>query len=217
MKLSTLNLKGLSAGALALALGLVVYPAAGNTPDVHLKEVTDQLLTDIRTRKDEFRQDDEQLFAYVNKTLTPLLDGERIVRIILGKQHYESASPDQRDEFFESILQQLIRLYAKTILSYAHGDVRYLPFESKPDKPHQVVRTEFLLPARDPVDLSYLMREVDGAWRVFEVRAAGIFLVKSLRKSLRPEIDQNGLEAVIKRLRETTPNSSALYKHRLDA
>ena len=46
--------------------------------------------------------------------------------------------------------------------------------------------------------------EVDGVWKVFEVRASGIFIIKSLRKSLRQEIDQNGLDSVIQRLEQST-------------
>ncbi len=218
VKSSTLSLKGLSAGAFALAACLCALPAvAADAPDVRLKEITDQLLTNMRSREAEFRGDDARLFAFVDETLTPFLDEERIVRIILGKQHYMQASTDQREAFLQSIRRQLIRLYSKTILAYVHGEVRYLPFESKPGKSYQVVRTEFLLPSREPVDLTYLMREVDGSWRVFEVRAAGIFLLKSLQKSLRPEIDQNGLEAVIKRLRESSPDASARYPHWLNS
>ena len=134
-------------------------------------------------------------------TLEPILDDDRILRIILGKKHYAAASAAQRGEFAESLKRQLIRLYAETILTYAGGEVRYLPFALEPAKRYQLVRTEFLLSGRAPVDLSYLMRAVDGEWRVFEVRADGIFLIRNLRDSLRPEIDQNGLGAVIERLR----------------
>ena len=79
--------------------------------------------------------------------------------------------------------------------------MRYLPFEFQPDKPYQVVRTEFLMSGKAPVDLTYLMREIESEWYVFEIRADGIFLIKSLKDSLRPEIKQNGLDAVIQRLR----------------
>ena len=196
------RLSGLLLGcACALAAPAVADEPAAGSPQQRLETVSARLLEGVRARAGEFGDDRPALDAFVRATLEPILDDDRILRIILGKRHYAAASAAQRAEFAESLKRQLIRLYAETILTYSAGKVRYLPFELNPDKRYQLVRTEFLLSGRAPVDLSYLMRAVAGEWRVFEVRADGIFLIRSLRDSLRPEIDQNGLEAVIERLR----------------
>lgn len=198
------RLSGLFLGcacALAAAAPAAADEAAGDSPQQRLEAVSTRLLEGIRGRAEEFADDRAALDAFVRETLEPILDDDRILRIILGKRHYAAADAEQRAAFAESLKRQLIRLYAETILAYADGEVRYLPFELERAKRYQLVRTEFLLSGRAPVDLSYLMRAVDGEWRVFEVRADGIFLIRSLRDSLRPEIDQNGLEAVIERLR----------------
>ena len=196
------RLSGLLLGcACALAAPAAADESAAGSPQQRLEAVSTRLLEGVRARAGEFGDDRAALDAFVRATLEPILDDDRILRIILGKRHYAAASAAQRAEFAESLKQQLIRLYAETILTYSAGKVRYLPFALDPDKRYQLVRTEFLLSGRAPVDLSYLMRAVDGEWRVFEVRADGIFLIRSLRDSLRPEIDQNGLEAVIERLR----------------
>ena len=193
----------LSGGAFALAV-LLLWAGAGATadsPQVRLQSVSDELLQQIRLRMDEFERDDEALYNFVNDTLGGVLDYDRILRIILGKKVYQEATPEQRSEFIISLKRQLLKLYAKIILQYSDGEVRYLPFEFQPDKPYQVVRTEFLMSGKAPVDLTYLMRKIEGEWYVFEIRADGIFLIKSLKDSLRPEIKQNGLDAVIQRLR----------------
>ncbi len=199
----TLKTSSLWLGAFALAGLLLWGPGllAMDSPRDHLQSVTSGLLGEIRERKSELQDDNQRLYDLVTAGLQPILDYDRIAAIVLGKKHYGQASEQQREEFIVELRRQLVRLYAETILSNAHGEVRYLPFEHKPDKAYQVVKTKFLLPGRAPFDLNYLMRDVEGAWRVFEIRAGGIFLVKSLKKTLRPEIDQNGLEAVIERWR----------------
>lgn len=205
------RLSGLLLGcacALAAALPAVADEAAEDAPQRRLEAVSTRLLEGIRARGGEFAENRAALDGFVRATLEPILDDDRILRIILGKEHYAAAGAAQRAEFAESLKRQLIRLYAETILTYSGGEVRYLPFELDPDRRYQLVRTEFLLSGRAPVDLSYLMRAVDGEWRVFEVRADGIFLIRSLRDSLRPEIDQNGLEAVIERLRAGAAGAS---------
>ena len=204
---------------LALLVTLLMLPPpleaeASLSPQEHLRTVSEQLLGQIRSRTEEFEANEQALYDYVHDTLGPVLDYDRISTIVLGRKGYQAASPEQRKAFIFSLQKQLVVLYAKTILTYSDGNIRYLPFEMKPDKSYQVVKTEFILSGRAPVDLSYLMRQVDGHWRVFEVRADGIFLIKSLRDSLRPEIDENGLDAVIERLQQSlreTSRSPALH------
>ena len=201
----------LSGGAFALA-ALLLWAGAGATaesPQVRLQGVSDELLEQIRLRMDEFERDDEALYTFVDATLGGVLDYDQILKIILGKKIYQEATPTQRDEFIVSLKRQLLELYAKVILKYADGKVQYLPFELKPGKAYRVVRTEFLMSGKAPVDLTYLMREIEGEWYVFEIRADGIFLIKSLKDSLRPEIKQNGLDAVIERLRGGTPGKTS--------
>ena len=201
----------LSGGAFALA-ALLLWAGAGATadsPQVRLQGVSDELLEQIRLRMDEFERDDEALYDFVSNTIGGVLDYDRILRIILGKKVYQQATPEQRSEFIISLRRQLLELYAKIILKYSDGEVRYLPFEPQPDKPYQVVRTEFLMSGKAPVDLTYLMRKIEDEWYVFEIRADGIFLIKSLKDSLRPEINQNGLDAVIQRLRGETSGKTS--------
>lgn len=201
----------LSGGAFALA-ALLLWAGAGATadsPQVRLQGVSDELLEQIRLRMDEFERDDEALYDFVSSTIGGVLDYDRILRIILGKKVYQEATPEQRSEFIISLRRQLLELYAKIILKYSDGEVRYLPFEPQPDKPYQVVRTEFLMSGKAPVDLTYLMRKIEDEWYVFEIRADGIFLIKSLKDSLRPEINQNGLDAVIQRLRGETSGKTS--------
>ena len=183
--------------------------ATADSPQARLQDVSDELLQQIRLRMEEFERDDEALYRFVDDTLGDVLDYDRILRIILGKKVYREASPEQRSEFTLSLKRQLLELYAKIILKYADGKVHYLPFELEPDKAYQVVRTEFLISGKAPVDLTYLMREIEGEWYVFEIRADGIFLIKSLKDSLRPEINQNGLDAVIQRLRGEAPGKTS--------
>ncbi len=206
--------KYLGIGSVLALIGTLLWAShapASQAPAEHLRWVSDGLLGEIRERGDEFRSDEEALFEMVNTRLDAILDEERIVRIVLGKKHYAQASQQQRDDFIYSLRQQVVRLYAKTILTHAHGEIQYLPFDFKADKSFQVVKTEFLLPGRAPVDITYLMREVQGSWRVFEIRAEGIFLIKSLRKSLSPEINENGLDAVIERLRKAASKKESRH------
>ena len=53
---------------------------------------------------------------------------------------------------------------------------------------------------KPPFQVIYVMKNSDEKWKIVEVVANGLRLVKSLRKSLLPEIEEKGIESVINRL-----------------
>mgnify|MGYP001219280008 CR=1 FL=1 len=123
---------------------------------------------------------------------------------ILGRKHYRQASEEQRVKFAEALKWQLIRLYSKTIIQHSHAKIGYLPEEEKRIGKIRFVRTELYLgDGQRPFKIDYAMRKTQGEWKIVEVVANGIRLVKSLRNTFQPEIEQTGLAAVIKRLNAT--------------
>ena len=74
---------------------------------------------------------------------------------------------------------------------------------SKPEAKIYVVYTELYIGKGRPnfkVNYAMMKNKKDNKWKVVEVIADGIRLVKSLKNSLAPEIKEKGLEAVIRRL-----------------
>jgi len=63
------------------------------------------------------------------------------------------------------------------------------------------VKTELSIgKGKPPFQVVYVMKESPDNWKIVEVVANGLRLVKSLRKSLLPEIEEKGIESVINRL-----------------
>ena len=62
---------------------------------------------------------------------------------------------------------------------------------------------------KPPFQVIYVMKNSSNSWKIVEVVANGLRLVKSLRKSLLPEIEEKGIEAVINRLETDSPESES--------
>ena len=167
------------------------------SPRDQLERVTSHLLEGIRQSPQEDR---ESLKAFVEETVEPELDRDRILRIILGKMRYAQTSVEDRAAFYDALKTQMFRLYAESLSANSDGTLRYLPYEEDSSKPYQVVRSEFSRPSGESLEILYLVRKVEEHWRVFEIRVDGIFLVRNLRDTLAPEIERDGLRAVTKRL-----------------
>ena len=105
--------------------------------------------------------------------------------------------------FTNALQTQLIKVYSKTILEYSDAKITILKSPSKPEAKIYVVYTELYIGKGRPnfkVNYAMMKNKKDNKWKVVEVIADGIRLVKSLKNSLAPEIKEKGLEAVIRRL-----------------
>ena len=73
-----------------------------------------------------------------------------------------------------------------------------------------MVKTELSIgPGKPSFQVIYVMKKSDNKWKIVEVVANGLRLVKSLRKSLLPEIEEKGIEAVISRLESDSIESES--------
>ena len=125
------------------------------------------------------------------------------IQQILGKQIYSTTSEKDRKRFTNALQTQLIKVYSKTILEYSDAKITILKSSSKPEAKIYVVYTELYIGKGRPnfkVNYAMMKNKKDNKWKVVEVIADGIRLVKSLKNSLAPEIKEKGLEAVIRRL-----------------
>jgi phospholipid transport system substrate-binding protein len=98
-----------------------------------------------------------------------------------------------------ALKNQLIRIYAKTIVEYSNSKITIIG--SSESKGFYLVKTELSIGQGKPAfQVIYVMKNSSEEWKIVEVVANGLRLVKSLRKSLLPEIEEKGIESVINRL-----------------
>ena len=67
-----------------------------------------------------------------------------------------------------------------------------------------VVATELLRAGNDPTPVDYLMRNIDGVWKIFDVRIEGISYVQTFKTQFDAPLRQKGIAEVAKELRNGT-------------
>ena len=146
-----------------------------------------------------YEEDITAFYKRVDNVLTPIIDFDVLIKSIIGKKNYEETSSEQKNRFKLALKNQLIRIYAKTIVEYANSKITII--SSSKAKSFHLVKTELSVGQGKPAfQVIYVMKKSNDNWKIVEVVANGLRLVKSLRKSLLPEIEENGIESVINRL-----------------
>ena len=177
--------------------------AASNSPEFIIEEAAKELFENVKENKEEYKKDITPYYKIVNDVLAPILDYDSLIKQILGKQIYSTTSEKDRKRFTNALQAQLIKVYSKTILEYSDAKITILKSPSKLEAKIYVVYTELYIGKGRPnfkVNYAMMKNKKDNKWKVVEVIADGIRLVKSLKNSLAPEIKEKGLEAVIRRL-----------------
>ena len=177
-------------------------------PEKVILSAANDLFLDVEKNKSLYEEDITVFYERVDNILTPIVDFDILIKSIIGKKNYQSTSDDLKNRFKLALKNQLIRIYAKTIIEYSNSKITII--DSTKNKSFYLVKTELSIgPGKPPFQVIYVMKKTDDKWKIVEVVANGLRLVKSLRKSLLPEIEEKGIEAVITRLESDSIESES--------
>ena len=169
------------------------------TPENIILSAANNLFLDVEKNKKLYEDDITAFYERVDNILSPIIDFDVLIRSIIGKNNYQNTSENLRDRFKLALKNQLIRIYAKTIVEYSNSKITII--SASETKGFYLVKTELSIgKGKPPFQVIYVMKKSSGNWKIVEVVANGLRLVKSLKKSLLPEIEEKGIESVISRL-----------------
>jgi phospholipid transport system substrate-binding protein len=191
--------------ALLLALvpvaGLPAAAAIDNTSPQSLIETSSRaLLADLDANRAAYRKDITGLYTVIDKTFLPHVDVDYAAQQVLAK-HWRTATPEQRKRFVTTFYQSMLTTYGDALLDFTGDRMKVLPFKGDAAAPTATVRTEIKRSGGATVAVSYRLRKNNtGAWKVYDVVIEGISYVSSFREDFGGEIDQKGIESLLKRL-----------------
>ncbi len=171
-------------------------------PDVLARSVTDEVVGILRTDKDIQAGDQRKARDLIETKLAPHFNFSGMTRLALGK-NWRAASPDQRKALVAEFRALLVQTYTASLMLYKDQQIDYRPLKIAPEDNDVVVRS--LVRASgggEPVQVDYGLEKLDGGWKVYNVKIAGISLVESYRSTFNTEIQRNGMDGLIKTLRD---------------
>ena len=182
-----------------ILMGTPISYADSTAPENIILSAANNLFADVERNKDVYENDISSFYGRVDEILTPIIDFDILIKSITGKKKYNDMPVELKNRFKLALKNQLIRIYAKTIVEYANSKITII--SASENKGFYLVKTELSIGKGKPgFQVIYVMKKSSGSWKIVEVVANGLRLVKSLRKSLLPEIEENGIESVVSRL-----------------
>jgi len=199
-----------AADARQAASGLVLVLAlwgSGSTlaqeaPDVVVKQVAAQVVTALREDPDLRTGSPAKMAQLIEQVIAPHFDFERMTRLAVGRA-WRQATPDQRKALIEEFRTLLIRSYSTAYTSYKTIVVNVKPLRLQGGEDDVQVKSEIKLPGdTPPISVDYSMYKSSAEWKVYDVTVDGVSLVTTYRSTFADEIQQSGIDGLIKSLRD---------------
>ena len=185
-------------------------PAAVDSsgPSQLIESSANVILSGIDQRRVEFRKDPTGLYQLVESTLLPNFDTPYAAQLVLG-QHWRNATPEQRKRFVDAFYKSLLYTYGDAMVDFTADRLKVYPTKVADADTKATVRTEIKRSNGTKVAVNYSMRKVNGAWKAWDVVIDGISYVKSYREDYGAQVQQQGLDAVIKQLEARAATAKA--------
>src|SRR5689334_4927695 len=139
------------------------------------------------------------MLGELDKYLLPHFDTERAARGVLG-QHWRTATPEQRKRFIDAFYHSLLNNYGAALVDFTSDRLKIFPTSVDPNAKNATVRTEVKRSNGDRVSVNYYLFKTPEGWKAWDVVIDGISYVNSYRTDFGEQIEQQGIDSVIKRL-----------------
>jgi phospholipid transport system substrate-binding protein len=175
-------------------------PAAAPAPDAFILELSTEVLNTVKSDRAIQAGDTARVMALVDSKVMPHVNFQRMTASAVGR-HWRSATPEQQRRLQEEFKTLLVRTYSGAISQVKDQTVVVKPLRANPGDTEVIVRSE-VVGRGDPIQLDYRLEKSDAGWKIYDVNVLGVWLVENYRNSFASEVNQNGIDGLIKSLTE---------------
>jgi phospholipid transport system substrate-binding protein len=183
-------------------IGAVNAAEAMIAPDVLARSVTDEVLATIRSDKAIQSGDQKKARDLIESKIAPHFNFAGMTQLAVGK-NWSAANPEQRKALIGEFRALLVQTYTASLTLFKDQKIEYRPLKLAADDNDVTVRSLVRQSGGgEPVQVDYGMEKTDTGWKVYNVKIGGISLVESYRSTFNTEIQKNGIDGLIKTLRD---------------
>lgn len=186
-------------------------------PDALIERTVQEVVTIIKQDKDIQAGDQKKILELVNAKVLPHFDFERMTQLAVGK-YWRTASPEQKRALVTEFRNMLVRTYTKVFTVYRDQTMEVKPLKAGADATGEAtVKTIISKPGSQPVQVDYEMKRSDSGWKAFDISIEGVSMVMSYRGTFATQIQQGGIDGLIKTLSDKNMTAADGDLRKVDA
>ena len=167
-------------------------------------DASTRILNTLQQRRAEFSKNPTALRSYIDSELNRTFDRDYAARLVLGSNARTASDADVK-LFADAMADNLMQRYGSALLTIqGKPSFRLKGEQPLPGTRGVKVSTELLRAGSESTPVEYLMRNVNGQWKIFDVNIEGISYVQTFRTQFDGPLRQKGIQEVAKELRGGT-------------
>jgi len=179
----------------AMMLVGAVAPASASTPTDVVRQVVNEALPVLRDKSKPLPQRRRQL----RDLLEGHFDFADMARIALG-YHWRELSDTQRAEFTKLFTAFIENAYLSKIQDYSGQQVA-VQGENSEGQGFARVHSQILQQGKQPLKVDYLLREMNGDWKIYDVTVDAISIIANYRNQFNRVINDQGFDKLMADMR----------------
>jgi phospholipid transport system substrate-binding protein len=181
---------------------------ADMAPDALVQSVSTEVLDNIKADPALRSGDFDKLQKLIDDKVAPYVDFERMTRLSVGPG-WRSATPEQRQALMREFRTYVVRTYSGALSRVTDHQVKMRPFKAQSTDTDVIVRTLVAPSNGDPIQLDYRLEKTPAGWKIYDVTILGVSMVETFRNSFASEVNQNGIDGLIKALADRNKQLAA--------
>ncbi|AQW69778.1 ABC transporter substrate-binding protein [Pseudomonas putida] len=178
-------------GLLVLLAAFPLLAVAAQSPHDVIQSTTNELLTDLKANKQQYKANPNAFYESLNRILGPVVDADGISRSIMTVKYSRKATPEQMQRFQENFKRSLLQFYGNALLEYNNEGIVVDPTKADDGKRASVgMKVTGNNGAVYPVQ--YTLQNIAGEWKVRNVIVNGINIGKLFRDQFADAMQRNG-------------------------
>jgi len=160
-----------------------------------------RVLATLDSRRAEFKKSPAALHQFIKSEFNRSFDSDYAARLVLGV-HGRGAAPADIADFSAAMADNLTARYGSALLEFnTRLQVKVKSETALPGGRGVRVSTQMLRQGGAPIPVDYLLRNVNGQWKLFDVMVEGISYVQAFKTQFDAPLAQKSIRQVAADLR----------------
>jgi phospholipid transport system substrate-binding protein len=195
-------MKRMAAFGLGIFLFMQPVSVAAGAPGDQVRQTVDKLLAILKDPRLKQEGKKNERREELKKVIYQRFDFTEMARRSLGPE-WRHHTPEEQKEFVQLFTDLLERVYLQRIESYNDQKVRFL--NEREDSSSAQVDTKIVDNKGQEFSVNYLLDNVNGDWKVYDVVIEDISLVNNYRAQFSHVLASSSYQELVHRMKDKTP------------
>jgi phospholipid transport system substrate-binding protein len=183
-----------------LLISLMPTVNASSNATEQVLAVNQRIIQSLQANKARYQANPDQLYTLVKQDLLPFIDFQAFSKLILGI-HWKTARPAQQQRFIQVFQNMLMSTYTNSLLAFSESTLTISREVAGSKAGYSKVYGIFAnAKGQKGAQVIFEMRQQGNHWKAYNITVNAFSLVQNFRSSFAREINQSGLDGLIKRL-----------------